>query len=79
MTPGSRPRESAIALLVTFVLASGAVLAQMVHEAGGVDAVREYLRTPGRGMEHVLERLLKHPWPAIADAWRQRVDRMAAT
>ena len=57
--------------------AAGAVLAEMVHDAGGVDALREFLRTPGRGIQEVVERLLQHPWPEIADAWRQRVDRIA--
>lgn len=59
--------------------AAGAVLAEMVYEAGGVDAVREYLRTPGRGMRPVLERLLQHPWPRVVEDWRQRVRRIAAT
>ena len=59
--------------------AAGAVLAEMVHAAGGVDAVRAYLRTPGHEMQHVLERLLQRPWSAIVEAWRQRVDRIAAT
>ena len=58
--------------------AAGAVLAEMVHDAGGVDAVREYLRTPGRGMRQVLERLLQRPWPTIVEEWRQRVARIAA-
>lgn len=59
--------------------AAGAVLAQMVHEVGGVDAVREYLRTPGRGIRQVLERLLRRPWSTVVEDWRQRVDRIAAT
>ena len=59
--------------------AAGAVLARMVHEAGGVDAVREYLRTPGRGIRDVLERLLKRPWPTIVEDWRQHVVQIAAT
>lgn len=59
--------------------AAGAVLAQMVHEAGGVDAAREYLTTPGRGIRSVLERLLKRQWPAIVEEWRRRVGRIAAT
>lgn len=58
--------------------AAGAVLAQMVHEAGGVDAVREYMRTPGRGMRDVLERLLERPWATVVADWRRRVDRIAA-
>lgn len=58
--------------------AAGAVLAEMVHEAGSIDAVREYLRTPGRGIRQVLERLLERPWAAIGVEWRQRVDRIGA-
>jgi hypothetical protein len=58
--------------------AAGAVLAQMVSEAGGVDAVREYLRTPGRGIREVLERLLQRPWLIIVEDWRRRVDQIAA-
>lgn len=59
--------------------AAGAVLAQMVHEVGGVDAVRAYLRTPGHAMPEALERLLQRPWDAIGADWRRRVDRIAAT
>lgn len=58
--------------------AAGAVLAQMVHESGGIDAVREYLRTPGHAIRDVLERLLQRPWPIIAEEWRRRVDQIAA-
>ncbi len=59
--------------------AAGAVLAQMLDESGGVDAVREYLRTPGHAMREALELLLRRPWPAIVEEWRRRVDRIAAT
>ncbi len=59
--------------------AAGAVLAQMVHESGGVDAVREFLRTPGHAIRDVLGRLLQRPWPIIAGEWRRRVDQIAAT
>jgi len=59
--------------------AAGAVLAQMVHESGGVDAVREYLRTPGHAIPDALERLLQRSWDAIAANWRRRVDEIAAT
>ena len=59
--------------------AAGAVLAAMLHEAGGVDAVREYLQTPGRGLRAVLVRRLARPWPEVEAAWRERVDRIAAT
>lgn len=58
--------------------AAGAVLALMVHEAGGVDAVRQYLRTPGREIREVLGRLLQRPWPSIVEDWRRRVDQIAA-
>lgn len=57
--------------------AAGAVLAEMVHEAGGVDAVRDYVRAPERGMREVLMRLLERPWPAIVQDWRLRVDQIA--
>lgn len=59
--------------------AAGAVFAEMVHDAGGVDAVREYVRTPGREIRAVLVRLLKRPWPEVVAAWRERVRRIAAT
>ena len=59
--------------------AAGAVLADMVHEAGGADAVREYLRTPGGAMRGALERLLQRPWASIEEAWRQRVDQLIAS
>lgn len=59
--------------------AAGAVLAGMVHDASGVDAVREYMRTPGRGIRDVLTRLLQRPWPTIVKDWRRRVERIAAT
>jgi hypothetical protein len=57
------------------------VLATMVNESGGVDAVREFLRTPGspRVMRVALERLLKRPWPIIVADWQRQVDRIAAT
>lgn len=57
--------------------AAGAVLAEMLNDSGGVDAVREYLRTPGHESREVLERLLRRPWPAVAEDWRRRVDRIA--
>lgn len=58
---------------------AGAVLAEMVHGVGGVNAVREYLLTPGRGIREALIRLLQRPWPSIVEDWRRRVDRIAAT
>lgn len=57
--------------------AAGAVLAAMVHEAGGADAVREYLLIPERDIREVLERLLQRPWPAIVSDWQRRVNAMA--
>ena len=59
--------------------AAGAVLAEMVHETGGVVAVRDYLQTPGREIREVLVRLLRRPWPEVVVQWRRRVDRIAAT
>jgi hypothetical protein len=53
--------------------AAGAVLADMVHEAGGVAALREYLRTPAAAMRSTLARLLAKPWADVAGAWRERV------
>ena len=58
--------------------AAGAVIAEMVNDAGGVDALREYLRTPTGGMREALERLLQRSWPDIVDEWRRRVERIAA-
>lgn len=59
--------------------AAGAVLAELVHEAGGVDAVREYLETPGRGIRDVVVRLLARPWPEVVAAWQERVESIAAS
>lgn len=61
--------------------AAGAVLAQMLNESGGADAVREFLQTPGtpRALREALERLLQRPWPTIVAEWGRRVDRIAAT
>ena len=58
--------------------AAGAVLAEMVHDSGGVAAVREYLHTPGRAIPDTLERLLRRPWDLIAADWWRRVDEIAA-
>ena len=58
--------------------AAGAVLAQMINEAGGNEAVREYLQTPGRAMRSALERLLRRPWRTIEGDWRRRVREIAA-
>jgi hypothetical protein len=61
--------------------AAGGVLAQMVNEMGGAEAVREFLRTSGRpvAMRAALERLLKRPWPTIVADWRRAVTRLAAS
>lgn len=61
--------------------AAGAVLAQMLNESGGIDAVRGYLRTPGnpRAIREALERLLQRPWPTIVEEWRRHVDWISAT
>lgn len=62
------------------VWTTGAVLAEMVHESGGVGAVSEYLRTPGspHAMRAGLERILHRPWPTIVTEWRRYVSRIAA-
>lgn len=59
--------------------AAGAVLAEMLNDSGGVDAVRAYLQTSGtpRTMQETLERLLQRPWPGIVEEWRRRVDAIA--
>lgn len=61
--------------------AAGAVLADMLNERGGVEAVRAYLQTPGtpRTMRQALERLLDRSWPIIVAEWQRRVERIAAT
>ena len=59
--------------------AAGAVLAELVNEAGGAAAVREYLHTPANEIPDALERLLKRPWDTIAADWRRRVARIAGT
>lgn len=60
--------------------AAGAVLAEMVHEAGGTTAVIEYLRAPGapRRMQAALERLLRRPWERIVLDWRRAVEHVAS-
>lgn len=57
---------------------AGAVLTDMLYEAGGYIAVREFLQTPSGTMRSVLSRLLGRPWPAVVIDWRRRVDRLAA-
>lgn len=61
--------------------AAGAVLADLVNEAGGAPAVREYLRTGWRpaALHAALERLLQRPWATIEIDWRNAVRRIAAT
>jgi hypothetical protein len=59
--------------------AAGAVLADLVHETGGVVAVRDYLQASGREIREVLTRLLRRPWSDVVVQWRRRVDRLAAT
>jgi uncharacterized protein (UPF0147 family) len=58
--------------------AAGAVLAAMLHEVGGTQALREYLQTPSSGMRAFLERRLARPWPAVVESWKQRVRVIAA-
>lgn len=59
--------------------AAGAVLTQMIHEEGGIEAVKEFLRTSTATVPDLLERVLQRPWDSIAVDWRRRVDRIAAT
>ncbi len=58
---------------------TGAQKLRVVNEAGGVDALGDYLRTPGRGIREVLARLFQRPWAEIVVVWRERVGRIAAT
>jgi hypothetical protein len=60
---------------------AGGVLAEMLDEAGGAEAVREFLRAGGRPptIRAALERLLQRPWSAIVADWRSSVGRLAAT
>lgn len=60
---------------------AGGVLAQMLNDTGGAQAVREYLRAgPGSAaIRAALERLLKRPWSMIVADWRRTVSRLAAT
>ncbi len=59
--------------------AAGAVLASMVFEAGGVAAVREFLRASGvpRRMQGTLEALLQRPWETVVRQWQQTAQRIA--
>lgn len=59
--------------------AAGGVLAQMVHEAGGAEAVRGFLRAGAlpAGIRAQLERLLARPWAQIVSDWRATVSRLA--
>lgn len=61
--------------------AAGGVLAQMVNESGGAQAVREFLRAGAHpaAIRAALERLLQRPWSTIVADWRRTVDRLAAT
>jgi hypothetical protein len=59
--------------------AAGAVFSELLHEIGGIEAVREYMRTPGSGIRAVLTRLLQRSWPDVVVTWRQRVSRLAGT
>jgi hypothetical protein len=60
---------------------AGAVLAQMLDDAGGADAVRKFLRAGWRPsvIRSELERQLHLPWTTIVGQWRDRVRLLAAT
>jgi hypothetical protein len=54
---------------------AGAVLCQMAHERGGLQAIRQLLAS-GRSdeeLKHTLETVLGMRWPQLAQAWRARV------
>lgn len=59
--------------------AAGAVLAEMLHQVAGIEAVGEYLRMPADEIRDVLISRLQRPWPDVAAAWRARVRAIAAT
>lgn len=59
--------------------AAGAVLADMLHDAGGVDAVRAFLQASSSELPEALARLLGRPWDTVVSDWRARVDQLAAT
>jgi len=56
---------------------AGAVVAEMVFEEGGVDAVKALFNAGGTAAEFraTLEHLLKRPWLAINGDWHRRVMR----
>ena len=59
---------------------AGGVLAQMLNDTGGAQAVREYLRSGARpaAIRAALERLLKRPWSTIVADWRRTVGRLVS-
>jgi hypothetical protein len=61
--------------------AAGAVLAQMLNDVRGADAVRQFLRAgwSAPAIRAELERQLQRPWPRIVADWRDTVRRLAAT
>lgn len=59
--------------------AAGAVLSHMLHEAGGIEAVKEFLRTSTAEIPDLFERVLQRPWDTVMVDWRRRVDQLSAT
>ncbi len=58
---------------------AGAVLCEMLSEAGGVAAIKSFLIGGGASdVRVVLVRLLGRPWPAIVADWRTAVDRLGS-
>lgn len=59
----------------TEIYPTGALLAAMAYEAGGIGAVKEYLGggpTPA-DLRGSLVRVLRRPWPQIVAAWRVKL------
>ena len=56
---------------------TGAVLCDMVFDAGGTAEIKQFLETDQTAIRDVLDVLLREPWPTITDEWRTAVDRLA--
>lgn len=58
---------------------TGAVLCDMLFEAGGTAAVTQFVQAGPRDVRVVVARLLGRPWATIAEVWRKTVDRLATS